>query len=304
MNKMSVLKSKVIFSVLLIFVAVMSGNMLGAQVKIGVFADCQYCDCNASGSRYYRNSLDKLNACITEFNSVKDLDFIVGLGDLIDRDFSSYKKVNSILQQANAKVYNVVGNHDFSVEPEYFNEVPLQLGLKKNYYSIEKDGWKFIFLNGNEITFQTNDKKVIKQAEKMVSKLTAAKKPNNQEWNGGISKTQFKWLKKELKESEKRSLKVALFCHFPILPNEIHSLWNNDEVLGLIKKFSSVKVWINGHNHAGGYTKINGIHFITMRGMVETESGNSFSVVTFGDTDLRIKAYGREVERVLSVAAF
>jgi hypothetical protein len=96
-------------------------------------------------------------------------------------------------------------------------------------------------------------------------------------------------------------LKVALFCHFPIYPNEIHSLWNDDKVLQLINKYSCVKAWINGHNHAGGYAEQNGIHFITMNGMVETESENSFSVISFTSDKIKIDGYGREQSRNLTV---
>jgi hypothetical protein len=63
-----------------------------SQIKIGVFADCQYCDCETAGSRFYRNSPAKLEECINKFNSVEDIDFIIGLGDLIDRDFSSFDR--------------------------------------------------------------------------------------------------------------------------------------------------------------------------------------------------------------------
>jgi len=289
------------YPVILILFLMILGNSLKAQVKIGVFADCQYCDCDESGTRYYRNSLTKLIDCISEFNAIDDVEFVVGLGDLIDRDFVSYEKVNAILKKSKKEVFNVIGNHDFSVEQELIDKVPAKLGLADTYYTFKKNGWNFIFLNGNEITFQTTDKKVEKKAEKMVAKLTAADKPNNQKWNGGISKTQMKWLKKELKKSEKENLKVVLFCHFPIYPNEIHSLWNDDEVLQLINKYNCVKAWINGHNHAGNYVEQNGIHFITMNGMVETESENSFSVITFTLDKIKIDGYGREQNRNLTL---
>ncbi len=295
------LKTKYLFFAFMAIGTFIPGNSLFAQVKIGVFADCQYCNCNASGTRFYRNSLDKLNDCIDEFNSTDDIDFIVGLGDLIDNDFSSYKTVNSILEKAHKTVYNVIGNHDYSVEPQYYNDVPKQLGLIHTYYTVEKEGWKFIFLNGNEITFQSTDKRVLRKADKMVAKLTASKKPNNQKWNGGMSKKQVRWLKNELKSSEKEYLKVVLFCHFPIVLNEMHSLWNNEEILKLINKFDCVKAWINGHDHSGGYIQQNGIHFITMKGMVETESENSFSIISFSEENIKIDAFGRGVDRNLPV---
>ncbi len=295
------MRTKRFFPIVFILFLMVFSNVLNAQVKIGVFADCQYCDCDAAGSRYYRNSLNKLADCISEFNTIDNLEFVVGLGDLIDHNISSFDSVNAILEKSKKEVFNVIGNHDFSVKSELIKSVPAKLGLTKTYYTFKKNGWNFIFLNGNEITFQTTDKKVAKKAEKMVAKLTAANKPNNQKWDGGIGKTQMRWLKKQLKASGKENLKVALFCHFPIYPNEIHSLWNDDEVLQLINKYSCVKVWINGHNHAGDYAEQNGIHFITMNGMVETESENSFSVISFTNDKIKIDGYGREQSRNLDI---
>ncbi len=97
-----------------------------AQVKIGVFADCQYCDCETGGNRFYRNSLSKLNNCLGEFNK-DQLDFVVGLGDLIDRDFESFRAVNAILGKSNSPVYQVTGNHDLSVENDFLDKVPSAL---------------------------------------------------------------------------------------------------------------------------------------------------------------------------------
>jgi hypothetical protein len=80
---------------------------------------------------------------------------------------------------------------------------------------------------------------------------------------------------------ENSNLKVALFFHYSIYPNGIHSLWNNTEVFQLINNYSCVKARINGYNHVGNHVENNGIYFVTMQGMVEPEFENSFSVVSF-----------------------
>jgi len=237
-----------LFLVLMIY----SGNTK-AQIEIGVFADCQYCNCETAGDRFYRNSLAKLNDCVSEFNKNEDIEFVVGLGDLIDRDFDSFSKVKLILEKSKSKVFHVVGNHDFSVEDEQFKNVPTQLNLSDTYYTFTKNEWQFIFLNGNEITFQSKNQEIIEQAEKLIDKLTAENKPNFHKWNGGMSETQIGWLEKQLEKAEKKKLKVALFCHYPLLPLEAHTLWNSEKILAILEKYNCVKLWMNGHNHAGNY---------------------------------------------------
>jgi len=216
---------------------------LFSQIKIGVFADCQHCDCETAGSRFYRNSLSKLEDCVTEFNETKKLKFAVGLGDLIDRDISSFESVNTILANSKHKVYHVIGNHDLAVDKKALEQVPDKLNLKETWYSFTKKGWHFIFLNGNDITFHSNNQEIAQMAKEMTDKLKKENKPNFYDWNGGIGSEQMKWLEKELQNADRKKLKVAIFCHYPLLPFEAHALWNSEEVLGTITKYRNVKLY-------------------------------------------------------------
>lgn len=285
------------FGLILIFMVF--GFATLSQIKIGVFADCQYCDCEPVGTRFYRNSTEKLDNCIKQFNSNKKLAFVVGLGDLIDRDFSSFNNVNSILLKSNKEVYQVIGNHDLSVEKNQLENVPGKLNLNETWYSFSKKGWRYIFLNGNDITFHTNNPLILKEAEKHSSKLKEEGKPNYFDWNGGIGPTQLNWLESELQQATDKKQKVAVFCHYPLLPFDAHVLWNSEEVLAVLGKFSCVKIYLNGHNHTGNYAFQNGIHFVNLKGMVETENENAFSVITFSDKKIEIEGFGREESRNL-----
>lgn len=276
-------------------------NSVQAQIKIGIFADCQYCDYETAGNRYYKNSLWKLANCISEFNKNEEIDFVVGMGDLIDRDFVSFTEVNSILEDSKNDVFHVIGNHDFSVDSKFLKKVSEQLNLSETYYTFNKKGWKFIFLNGNEITFQSTNQEVILQAKKIVKQLADEGKPNHHKWNGGMSEAQILWMEQQLREAQENEQKVALFCHYPILPLEAHSLWNSDKVLAVLEKYTCVKLWMNGHNHAGNYTSQKGIHYVTFKGMVDTETENAFSLVSISEKQIKIEGFGREKNRVLSI---
>lgn len=270
-----------------------------SQVKIGVFADCQYCDCETAGTRFYRNSLEKLEECINQFNQNKKIDFVVGLGDIIDRYFASFDSVNAILSKSKKEVFQVIGNHDLEVEKMFLEQVPSKLNLEKTWYSFTKKGWHFIFLNGNDITFHSYDSEIVNQAKEITEKLKSEGKPNPHEWNGGIGPNQLEWLEKELQLAKAKKLKVAVFCHYPLLPFEAHALWNSEELLAILAKYNAVKLYMNGHNHRGNYAFQNGIHFVNLKGMVETETENAFSIISFSDKQVEIKGFGREESRNL-----
>jgi len=290
-------KFVVLISLFLIFMNVYFP--LFSQVKIGVFADCQYCDYETAGSRFYRNSLSKLEDCITQFNRDEEIEFVVGLGDLIDRDFASFDKVNPILSKSKKPVFQVIGNHDLAVDKEVLEQVPAKINLTETWYSFTKNDWHFIFLNGNDITFHSNNPEIVKQAAEITDKLKKEGKPNLHEWNGGIGQNQLKWLENELQNAKAKNLKVTVFCHYPLLPFEAHALWNSEEVLAVLTKYDGIKIYMNGHNHSGNYVFQNGIHFVNLKGMVETENENAFSVITFSDKRIEIEGFGREESRSL-----
>lgn len=272
-----------------------------SQIKIGVFADCQYCDCETAGSRFYRNSTAKLEECINKFNSVENIEFVIGLGDLIDRDFASFDSVNNIISKSEKEVFQVIGNHDLAVEKGELDKVPAKLNLTETWYSFTKNEWHFVFLNGNDITFHSNNKKIIELAAKMTNQLKSEGKPNYHDWNGGIGVAQLKWLKNELKYAEKQNLKAVVICHYPLLPFEAHALWNSEEVLEILTKYNCVKLYLNGHNHAGNYAFQNGIHFVNLKGMVETENENAFSIMSLTDKQIEIEGFGRQTSRKLLI---
>ena len=272
-----------------------------AQISFGVFADCQYCDCETSNTRFYRNSLQKLEKAITHFNQNEKLEFVVNVGDLIDRNFASFTPLKPILQKLNKPVYHLPGNHDFEVEPEHLKKVPKELGLSAMYYSLVKKDWMFVFLDGTDISFFTADKEKVKLAEKMSVRLKAEGKPNYHPWNGGIGEQQLNWLNNQLQQAESENLNVAIFCHHPLLPFESHALWNQGKVLSMLENYSCVKLWMNGHNHAGNYVFQSGIHFITLKGMVETENENAFGEVIFSNKEIEIKGFGREENRKFTI---
>ena len=84
-----------------------------AEFAFGAIADCQYCADPGRGARKYALSEDKLTKCVTHLNTM-DLEYVVHLGDFIDRDFKSFDVVGPIYKKLKMPKYHVLGNHDFS----------------------------------------------------------------------------------------------------------------------------------------------------------------------------------------------
>lgn len=267
--------------------------------SFGLIADVQYADSDPAGTRYYRKSSGKLKEALDSMK-YDSAEFIINLGDIIDRDFVSFKPVLKIIDDSGLPVYHITGNHDYNVEPGLRKKLPLKIP-PKGYYSFTRNKFRFIFLNGNEISiFSTDNKKKENEAALYIESLRKSGNKNAIEWNGGIGKNQLFWLEKELKRSEDKAEKVFIFCHYPVWPENQHNLLNYSEVLYLLKKHNNIIAWINGHNHAGNYGRIDKTHFITLKGMVETPDTNSWALVEVFPRKILIKGYGREKSQTLS----
>jgi len=269
-------------------------------LTFGIVTDIHYCNENPSGTRFYRSSLAKLREALTSFRTNKT-DFAVNLGDLIDKDFESYLPVMHILDSSQLKIYHVAGNHDYWVDHKFIKNIPPLAENRSGFYSFTRQGFRFIVLNGNEVsTYSTNNKKIIEAANVMIAKLNKKGELNGRDNNGAIGADQIVWLTSQLDEATAKSEKVFIFCHFPVFPESDQNLLNAKEVLQILNGYRNIIAWFNGHNHAGNYGNFNFIHFVNLKAMVETEKTNSFSIVEVYNNKIWIKGTGREKSQILA----
>ncbi|EAR12391.1 hypothetical protein PI23P_07195 [Polaribacter irgensii 23-P] len=267
--------------------------------KIGIIADCQYCDCAVKWDRYYRAAPKRLKEAIAVLNK-DSLSYSIHLGDFIDKDFKSLERVLPMWKTLKSTSYHVLGNHDFEVEASLKSSVIQRLGLTNRYYSFIEKEWRFIVLDGNDLSFHgalTPNKK--KQTDSIFNLLGNKELPYLKKWNGGLSTVQLNWIKTELDLAIKNNQKVGFYCHFPIFPIDEHNIWNRDQFLSLIKPYENVKLFFNGHNHAGAYQMENNVHYVTFKGMVDTENSSAFAKVKFDSDTIYIEGFDRELSRKL-----
>ena len=267
------------------------------QVTLGIIADCQYADIPTAGVRNYSISDQKLKKCVEDFNALA-LDHVFHLGDFIDQQEESFDVVLPIVQSLNSSFTLVLGNHDFSVSDEFKARVPDIMGLKDRYFSFNIQQWRFIVLDGNDVSLYAWPQESNRHLDAKKIHETLYKKQAT--YNGAIGKNQMNWLNNELEQAQAASESVILLCHFPVLPSDPHVLWNSQEILELISDYSCVKAWLNGHNHAGDYAEYKGIHFVTFKGMVDTKE-NSYATISLGEGEMVVNGFGREENHLLKI---
>lgn len=276
-------------------------NKTPALISFGVIADAQYADIPESGNRYYRSSLKNMEKAAQQLNT-HSLDFVVHLGDMIETDFDSFDAILPLFTKIETRKFAVLGNHEFSVDPEKKNDVPGKLGLDNRYYAISQEDWKFIFLDGQDLSVMAHPpgSAKYKTSRAMLDSLKKRGQDNAQSWNGGLGSNQLIWLKEQLDEAQKNDSNVAVFNHFPVYPvGATHNLWNDQEVVTLLEQYDVVKIYMNGHNHSGGDAIHNGIYYLNLKGMVENPDTSTFAICYIYENYILIDGKGNEYDRII-----
>ncbi|MDU0352942.1 metallophosphoesterase [Paraglaciecola aquimarina] len=268
-----------------------------SNFTLAVIADCQYAEQPDNGKRLYTLCPDKLQQAVAVLNA-KMPDAVIHLGDFIDKDFKSFDRLLAITDKLEPPMYHVLGNHDFSVADEFKTQVVRKLSVPARYYAFDHFDWRFIALDGNDVSTYGWPENTAKHAENMA--LYHAKYSQQKRWNGALGDEQLVWLKQALDKATRENKKVVLLSHFPIFPVNMHNLWNAAAVLELIKPYKVVKAWFSGHNHDGHYGTTEGIHFVTFHAMLDTPD-TAFSFVTFSPSQIVIKGQGRQPSMQLTI---
>jgi predicted phosphodiesterase len=296
------------------FLRVVSGGVVAAErvgasglgggvLRFGVLTDCQYADVDtpAGSKRLYRRSPQKLADAIAHCNAMGDLEFLLHLGDAVDRGERSYDVVRPIFRSSVVPVHHVAGNHDYEIASHLKAQVPMLLGMPAAHYRIERGGWRLLMLDGNAVsTFAWPEGSVERrEAEGMV----AASSGRLAGYNGAMGAKQLEWLRVELESAREAGVRCLLCCHYPVWPVDGHVLWDAEAVVEVLRPWRGVvAAWFNGHNHAGNYAVRDGIHFLNFKGMVEEESNSYARVECYADR-IEVTGFGREVSRVLRIGA-
>ena len=272
--------------------------------RFGIVADPQYAPVvpNLAANRYYANSLWKLSEAIEAFNN-EDLQFVATLGDIIDRHWESYNHILPLYDKLRHDHFFLLGNHDYDIAPEYLDSVLRTTGLEHAYYDFVGGGYRFIVLDGNDVSLFAPPKDDTRRelAARRLEELKATGAANAQTWNGSLGDDQFAWLQQTMKKAEANGERTIVMCHYPVFPPNEHNLWDSQRIVDLLTGFDNFIAYFNGHNHAGNFGEVDGKYFVNFKGMVDTPATTAFSIVEVYGDRIEIRGVGREDSRTLKV---
>ena len=191
-----------------------------------------------------------LQSTVEQINNIKNLDFVLATGDLVDvPDEKLVDKYIEITMTLNYPLYVLLGNHDVSVGGGLGKK-----GFIKKFNSLENatsfpdDMTYYSFSPNEKFTFLCLDG----TTDKVVTAL------------GQIDDKQLGWLKNELEKNKDKFVIIAL--HFPAVEpykSVTHYILEpgKTKFLDLINSYKNVVGVFTGHYHAARLFKIkNKIH--------------------------------------------
>jgi len=211
---------------------------------------------------------------LDEIHTMKDKpDFVINTGDNIMDSLKRSKEETAAQWDSWRKYYrsklkfdlfSCIGNHDvwgWSLKDKELAKDPLfgknwavnELGIPNRYYSIDRNGWHFIFLDSS---FFDED---------------------NHSYTAKLDKEQFNWLEKDLKNTSPKT-PVCVVSHIPIISssaffdgaNEKSGNWqvpgawmhiDARKIKDLFSAYPNIKLAISGHVHLDEKTSYLGIEY-------------------------------------------
>ncbi len=264
-------------------------------VRFGIVTDCHYADADTAGTRYYRHSLDKLGECVEAMNE-QQVDFLVELGDFKDQQnppveqktLSYLQAVEGVFCKFDGPAYHVLGNHDQdSLSKTQFltNIENKNIDPGRSYYSFDFNGVYFVVLDANYKSDGTDYDH------------------GNFDWtDANVPPVELQWLRRDLAASPGA---VIVLVHQLLDGAGSHYVKNAAEVRKILEQSGRVSAVFQGHRHDGGYSQIEGIHYYTLKAVVEGPGpeNNSYAIVEVRpDMSITVTGYRKAVSQQLAPA--
>jgi predicted phosphodiesterase len=251
------------------------------SVSFGLCSDPHYADRDSAGTRWYRDSEAKLTTFVRKMNHARP-DFVIELGDFIDSgpthqtEMDYLKRIEKVFSGFVGKRYHVIGNHDLArFSKEQFMEA---VRMKASYDSFVAGPVRCLVLDAN--------------FNKDLTPYRAGKFDWTQTY---IPPIQQAWLRDQLHTSDR---KAVIFIHQRLDDeNDPHGVKNSPDVRRILEDSAKVLAVFQGHDHRGGYKRINGIHYFTCRAMIEGPGpdNNAYALVTVSTNDcIDVKGFGKQ----------
>jgi alkaline phosphatase len=260
------------------------------EISFGIVTDVHYADKDMRINRYYREAIEKLKQCVATFNASR-LPFVVMLGDFIDKapdhatELEYLKTVRKVFAQYAGEKHFVLGNHDLArlSKAEYLAHCGAL--SQHSYYSFNAGGYHFVILDAG------------------FTKDGTAYDAGNFQWKDScIPAAQQEWLVQDLNNAGAK--KTMVFVHQNLHDeSSLYGVKNARAVRRILEKAENVLAVMQGHDHKGAHEKINGIHYFTLKALVDgaTLNNNSYAIVTIAPGGrVSLRGFGRETDEIFT----
>ena len=224
------------------------------------------------------------------------VDFLVELGDFKDQNSPPIEQktllylraVESVFHRFDGPTYHVLGNHDTDSlsKTQFLNNIENTcIDPGKSHYSFDYNGVHFVVLDANYKSDGTDYDH------------------GNFDWtDANIPPAELKWLRRDLAESRRAAI---VLIHQLLDGTGSYYVKNAIEVRQVLEQSGNVLAVLQGHHHDGSYNLINGIHYYTLKAMVEGPGpeNNSYAIVEVRpDMSVIVTGYSKAVDKQLDPA--
>ncbi len=262
-------------------------------LRFGLLTDFHYADAPPSGTRYYRESLDKVREAVAKLRDER-VEFLGLLGDIKDmapavngqrepdtKTLGYLTDIEAEIRRFSGPTYHVLGNHDMdNLSKAQVLASITNTGITPNrsFYAFSRGGVRFITLDacyledGRDYDHGNFDYR-----------------------NTWVPPAQLVWLRAELAAAREP---MIVFAHQRLDAAGDPFIKNSAEVRAALEASGKVLAAFHGHDHPGAHALVNGIHYYTLKAVVEGsgEANNSYAVAeVHPDLNITITGYRRAV---------
>lgn len=265
-------------------------------LRVGLITDLHYADRDAKGTRFYRESLAKAREAVERLRAerVEMLAVLGDMKDMADREpeaatLGHLVAIEAELQRFGGPTYHVLGNHDMdNLSKAQALAAITNTGIEpgRSYYSFSRGGVRFVTLDA------------------CFTKDGRDYDHGRFDWRDSVvPPAEIGWLEAELKTAKEP---VIVLAHQRLDDAGDAYVKNSAEVRAVLEASGRVLAVFQGHDHAGGHRRVNGIHYYTLKAVVDGSGAenNSYAVLeVHPDFNLTITGYRRAVSMNLEHAS-
>ncbi len=239
-----------------------------APLRIGIFADLHAHDTNSPLDDFVlANWAERLQACVDAMNAWP-ADLMIQMGDFVNgrfvlgAEFGDPERIPAILEAAEAVYagfdgprHHVLGNHD--VEDLTKAEFLERVNVDATSYSFDAGAYHFVVLDAQYRPDGTDRE--------------------NEFWfmQGYVPPPLLEWLRDDLAATDRPTI-VCVHQRLDLDFEIRHGgpeIANHTEVRDVLVEAGNVICVFHGHDHWGGYSEIDGIHYVTFNALLDMSWG-------------------------------